>query len=95
MAPVLEALRVVGVKAAIATRRTRFISPQFVWLQACLDQAMRPTDRQVFVAMTNAANLIARMELDAGLLEAEAEGAERVGWLGKEEERKEEKSREP
>ncbi len=75
LAPVVEALRAEGVKAAIVTRRDRFISPQFVWLQACLDQAVRPTDRQVFVAMTNAANLIAGIELDAGLLEAEAEGA--------------------
>jgi DNA helicase-2/ATP-dependent DNA helicase PcrA len=75
LSPVVEALRAVGVKAAIVTRRDRFISPQFVWLQACLDQALRPTDRQVFIAMTNAANLIAGIDLDAGLLEAEAEGA--------------------
>ncbi|SKA24730.1 DNA helicase-2 / ATP-dependent DNA helicase PcrA [Enhydrobacter aerosaccus] len=75
LTPVVEALRTAGVKAAIVTRRDRFISPQFVWLQACLDQGLRPTDRQVFIAMTNAANLIAGIELDASLLEAEAEGA--------------------
>jgi DNA helicase-2/ATP-dependent DNA helicase PcrA len=75
--PVLEALRAAGVKASIATRRDRFISPQFAWLQACLDQSLRPTDRLVFIAMTNAANRVAGIELDPALLEAEAEGAGR------------------
>ena len=73
--PVLEALRADGVKASIITRRDRFISPQFAWLQACLDQSLRPTDRQVFITMANAANRVASIELDAALLEAEAEGA--------------------
>ena len=77
LSPVVDALRAAGIKAAIVTRRDRFISPQFVWLQACLDQVLRPTDRQVFVAMTNAANLVASIELDAVLLEAEAQGAGR------------------
>jgi len=75
LAPVLEALRAGGVKAAIVTRRDRFISPQFVWLQTCLDQSLRPTDRQVFVAMANAANRIAGTELDAAILEVEATAA--------------------
>jgi DNA helicase II / ATP-dependent DNA helicase PcrA len=73
--PVLDALCTAGVKAWITTRRDRFISPQFVWLQACLDQALRPTDRQVFVAMVDAANRIAGSEFEAALLVAEAEGA--------------------
>ncbi len=42
LAPVLEALRTAGVKASIITRRDRFISPQFVWLQTCLDQSLNP-----------------------------------------------------
>ncbi|MGP8268389.1 MAG: ATP-dependent helicase [Beijerinckiaceae bacterium] len=75
LAPVLEALRTAGVKASIITRRDRFISPQFVWLQTCLDQSLRPTDRQVFVAMANAANRIAGTELDAAILDAEASAA--------------------
>jgi DNA helicase-2/ATP-dependent DNA helicase PcrA len=75
--PVLDALRVNGVKAAIATRRDRFISPQFSWLQACLDQALRPADRQVFTMMVDAANRIAAMDCEAALLATEAEAAGR------------------
>lgn len=73
--PVLKALRAEGVKAAIATRRDHFISPQFRWLQACLDQALRPSDRHVFTMMVDAANRIAPMECDPALLTAEAEAA--------------------
>ncbi|MCK1562811.1 ATP-dependent helicase [Bradyrhizobium sp. 173] len=73
--PLLEALRAAGVRAAIATRRDRFNSPQYAWLQACLDQAVRPTDRQVFRAMVDAANRISGLEADSGLLVAEAEAA--------------------
>lgn len=73
--PVLEALRAAGVKAAIATRRDRFNSPQFAWLQACLDQAVRPTDKQVFRAMVDAGNRVSGLEVDAALLVAEAEAA--------------------
>jgi DNA helicase-2/ATP-dependent DNA helicase PcrA len=73
--PVQEALRARNVNAAIATRRDRFISPQFVWLQACLDQSLRPSDRQVFIAMANAANRIAKTEFDTAFLAAEAEAA--------------------
>ena len=73
--PVLEALRANSVKAFIVIRRDRFISPQFVWLQSCLDQSLRPSDRQVFTAMVDAANRIAGTELDPALLAAEAEAA--------------------
>jgi len=73
--PVLSALRANSVKASIVTRRDRFISPQFVWLQACLDQSLRPADRQVFTAMADAANRMAGTELDAALLATEAEAA--------------------
>src|SRR5260370_37619063 len=73
--PVLDALRSNSVSAFIVTRRDRFISPQFVWLQACLDQSLRPTDRQVFTSMADAANRMAGTELDAALLAAEAEAA--------------------
>ncbi len=73
--PVLEAMRAAGIKAAIATRRDRFVSPQFVWLQSCLDQTIRPTDRQVFSSMVNAANRVAGTEFDPALLAAEAEAA--------------------
>jgi DNA helicase II / ATP-dependent DNA helicase PcrA len=73
--PVLEALRERGVSAFIVTRRDRFISPQFVWLQSCLDQILRPSDRQVFTVMVAAANKIAATDLDATLIAAEAEAA--------------------
>lgn len=75
--PVLSALQAAGVKAAIATRRDRFMSPQFGWLQACLDQSIRPTDKRIFTAMVDAANRIVgvadEQALNASLLIAEAE----------------------
>lgn len=70
--PVLDALKSRGVAASIATRRDRFISPQFVWLQSCLDLSLRPGDRQVFTALTAAGNRIAGLQLDTALLLAEA-----------------------
>jgi DNA helicase II / ATP-dependent DNA helicase PcrA len=73
--PICDALRAKGIKASITTRRDRFISPQFVWLQACLDQTLRPVDRQTFRAMVDAANRIAGTEIDPALLVAQAEAA--------------------
>lgn len=75
--PIVEALHAMGVKAAVATRRDRFMSPQFAWLQSCLDQSLRPTDRQVFTAMVDAGNRVAGTEIDGALLIAEAEAAGR------------------
>jgi DNA helicase II / ATP-dependent DNA helicase PcrA len=83
--PVLEALRERSVGASIVTRRDRFISPQFVWLQSCLDQSLRPSDRQVFTVMVAAANKIAATETDATLIAAEAEAAGETfleNWTG-------------
>lgn len=71
--PILKCLRGHGVKAALAQPRDNFISPQFVWLQACLDQTMRPTNKRVFSLLVNAANRIAGLELDPSILIAEAE----------------------
>jgi DNA helicase-2/ATP-dependent DNA helicase PcrA len=70
--PVLEALKTHGIAASIATRRDRFVSPQFNWLQNCLDLSLRPSDRQAFTAMASAANRIAGIELDSAILVAEA-----------------------
>ncbi|MEY9323465.1 ATP-dependent helicase [Sinorhizobium fredii] len=70
--PVLAALKSRGVAASIATRRDRFISPQFVWLQSCLDLSLRPGDRQVFTALAASGNRIAGLQLDTALLLAEA-----------------------
>lgn len=78
--PVLDALRNAGVTASIATRRDRFVSPQFVWLHNCLELSLRPTDRQVFTGMVGAANRIAGVELDAAILAAEAESSD-VSYL--------------
>jgi DNA helicase-2/ATP-dependent DNA helicase PcrA len=73
--PLLEILKAKGVTAVLAQRRDRFISPQFVWLQACLDQALRPTDKQVFGVLVNAANRVSQISLDPAILLAEAEAA--------------------
>ncbi len=73
--PVLSCLKARGVKAVLAQRRDNFISPQFVWLQACLDQALRPTNRRVFATLVNAANRITALDLNPSLLIAEAEAA--------------------
>jgi len=73
--PVLDGLKQKGVKAAILTRRDRFISPQFVWLQSCLDQSIHPTDKRGFIAMLDAANRVAGTDLDAGILLATAESS--------------------
>lgn len=70
--PVLEAMKARGVNASIAVRRDRFISPQFLWLQSCLDLSLRPGDRQVFTTLTAAANRITSLQLDTALLLAEA-----------------------
>ncbi len=75
LVPIQQALQSKGVKAVIAQRRDRFISPQFTWLQACLDQALRPTDIRVFKVLVDAANRVAGQGLDPAILAAEAEAA--------------------
>jgi DNA helicase II / ATP-dependent DNA helicase PcrA len=75
LVPMLQALKDKGVKAVLAQRRDRFISPQFVWLQACLDQALRPSDKQVFSLMVNAANRFAGLANEPAIMIAEAEAA--------------------
>ena len=59
--------------AVLAQRRDNFISPQFVWLQACLDQALRPTNRRVFAVLVNTGNRIADLDFEPAILIAEAE----------------------
>jgi len=73
LTPLVDNLKAKGVPAILVQRRDRFISPQFVWLQACLDQALRPTDKQVFTVLVNAANRVGQMSLDPSILIAEAE----------------------
>jgi DNA helicase II / ATP-dependent DNA helicase PcrA len=73
--PILKQLRSRGVTAAIAARRDRYISPQFVWLQALLELAIRPADRRTFFSLCNAANRTAKQELDPAFLAAEAEAS--------------------
>jgi DNA helicase II / ATP-dependent DNA helicase PcrA len=68
-------LQTKGVKATIAQRRDRFISPQFTWLQACLDQALRPTDERMFNVLVDAANRVIGEQLDPAILKAQAEAA--------------------
>ncbi len=71
--PVLDCLRKKGVTAVLAQRRDNFISPQFVWLQACLDQALRPTNRRVLAVLVNSGNRIADLDFEPPVLIAEAE----------------------
>jgi DNA helicase-2/ATP-dependent DNA helicase PcrA len=75
LGPMLESLKLKGVDAILVQRRDSFISPQFVWLESCLDQALRPTNRRVFTVFVNAANRIAGLELDPVILMAESEAA--------------------
>jgi DNA helicase-2/ATP-dependent DNA helicase PcrA len=73
--PMLECLKQKGVDAVFSQRRDSFISPQFVWLDACLNQALRPTNRRVFTILVDAANRITGLELDPVILMAEAEAS--------------------
>lgn len=71
--PFFDCLKSKGVKAVLAQRRDNFISPQFVWLQACLDQTLRPTNKRYFNLLVNSANRICNLELEPMFLIAEAE----------------------
>ncbi|MEI6511227.1 MAG: ATP-dependent helicase [Candidatus Uhrbacteria bacterium] len=71
--PLVDSLKARGVRAVLSQRRDDFVSPQFVWLQALLDQVIRPTNKRVFTALVHAANRICNSELDPVLLIAEAE----------------------
>lgn len=73
--PMLERLRAASVRANIVQRRDTFASPQFVWLQAILDQSLRPLNKRGFTGMVNAANRFLETDLDPALLIAEAEVA--------------------
>jgi DNA helicase-2/ATP-dependent DNA helicase PcrA len=73
--PMLECLRAASVRANIVQRRDTFASPQFVWLQAILDQSLRPLNKRVFTGLVNAANRFLETNLDPALLIAEAEAA--------------------
>lgn len=73
--PMLDSLRGASVKASLVQRRENFVSPQFVWLQACLDQSLRPLNKRVFANLVNAANRFLELDFDPTLLVAEAEAA--------------------
>lgn len=73
--PMLECLRQASIKANLVQRRDSFASPHFTWLQACLDQALRPLNKRVFANLVNAANRFLDLDLEPDLLIAEAEAA--------------------
>lgn len=75
LVPIQQALASCGVKTVIAQRRDRFISPQFTWLQACLDQSLRPTDARTFKVLVDFANRVTGQDLDPTILAAEAVAA--------------------
>lgn len=64
-----------GVDAVLAQRRDNFISPQFVWLQSCMDQVLRPLNKRTFTLFINSANKITGLDSDPALLMMEAEVA--------------------
>jgi DNA helicase-2/ATP-dependent DNA helicase PcrA len=68
-----ERLRACNVKAVIAERRGRFVSPQFAWLQAALDQALRPGDRRVSKFLIEAAERILQIGLEPEVIVEESE----------------------
>ncbi len=70
--PVQAALEEHDVKVRMVQRRDQFLSPQFVWLQACLEQCLRPTDRQVFARMVHAGNKMGSTAFDPTWMETEA-----------------------
>jgi len=72
LGPILKSLTSKGIKATLAQRRDNFISPQFIWWQACLDQALRPTNKRTFATLTNAANSFIEIDYDSDELIAEA-----------------------
>ncbi len=72
LVPYLEALKALSVKVSMSQRRDNFVSPQFVWLHALLDQVIRPTNRRFFDIFANAANRICELDFDPVLLAAEA-----------------------
>jgi ATP-dependent DNA helicase UvrD/PcrA len=75
LVPIQQALASCGVKAVIAQRRYRFISPQFTWLQACLDQSLCPPDARTFKVLVDSANRVTGQDLDLAILAAEAVAA--------------------
>ena len=80
LSPVVEQLSASGVPASIATRRDRFVSAQFNWLQSCLDLSLRPTNKLVLSVLTSAANRIAGTEVDPNIISSEADSSG-VGYL--------------
>lgn len=63
------------IRAVIAQRRDRFVSPEFIWLHACLRQAIRRVDRRNFVTLVMTFNAIVDSELSPEDIISEAEGA--------------------
>ncbi len=71
--PMLACLKEHGVRAVLVQRRDNFISPQFVWLHACLEQTLRPSNRRLFTVFVDAGNRITDLQFDPSILIAEAE----------------------
>jgi DNA helicase II / ATP-dependent DNA helicase PcrA len=77
LASMLDQLAKKGVAAILAQRRDRFVSAQFTWLEALLDQSLRPMDSIKFRVMVDAANRITEGDLESAILVAESEAAGR------------------
>ena len=72
----LAALQQQRVSAVIAQRRDDFLSPEFRWLAACLQQLVRPLDRRKMSVLIEAFNRIAGISIaiDQVVADAEATG---------------------
>jgi len=75
--PLCDALQKHDVAFLLVQRRDSFLSPQFVWLQSCLESLVRPLDRRLFTLLVDSSNRFTDLTLDAALLIAEAEASSR------------------
>ncbi len=72
-----DALQEKQIQSAIAQRRDTFLSPCFVWLDACLRQSIRPLDKRSFGILVESFNRFAKIEILPDLVISEAEASSR------------------
>lgn len=70
---ILAAFRDAGAPAVIIENRQTFVSPQFRWLQSCLELALRPHDRRRFRRLAASAGRFLVTDFDSERFLAEAD----------------------
>lgn len=70
---ILAAFRDAGAPAVIIENRQTFVSPQFRWLQSCLELAQRPHDRRRFRTLAASAGRFLATDFDSERFLAEAD----------------------